>query len=764
MLSKLSNFSGPLSSFTYGSQPKLMLSLDSYFYNPSIYSTTFTFDDANSYGVTHSSNTATSTVGGEGWAPYIISNESYSGKVKLKFQKGTVLGSLMCGFSDLTYNLPDNTYTNINFGFYLQSDSLVSIVENETSSGLPFYDIYQINGTFSSSTVYSIIYDELSVKYYIDDILVYTSDSSPLPTNPLYLFITFLNTSGLSLTNIEFGSNTVWNDLSGNNRNFNLINSPNYINKSFYFNTGNSQSAVGNDIGTLSKFTVDTWFNLKSLPVDTNPQIMTNIFDNGNINFSIGYIDGPDVNGNERTGKIMGGFFYYDSGLWVNTDGIVPNINTWYNAVLTYNQEHLNFYINGNTYSSFTSSLPVTTSGLGIRIGERWDLPEYIDGSIDIIKIWNDTLTQTQILDNYNSISPRYLTTDSSILLQGDPQWLEIPKSNDWNLNNTYTIEFWSNAATNSIGDIFTILCQQPGDNNIDIFYIDGRLRVRDSQDVCDEPTPGVWTHVAIVSDSGSLTVYYNGVGTYSSSGNTLYDTTNGLAIGRRGPDNNFQYFNGKLYGIRINNTAVYTSDFNPYAVALSMENIEGTTLLIDKYQPYIDTFIDSSRRHNITMRGASYSNDIPIFAYRYFRLIITGIKNIDEIGAEGCTQMSNLILRLNDVDVNWNNSAVASNPSGTYSLSETPQNLLDDYLYNKWCDQNYLINGETSTVYIDNSIPIEFDSYYYTTANDVPGRDPVTWSLSISDDNTNWIIISSISDANITNNRYSDSPIFAVN
>jgi hypothetical protein len=335
------------------------------------------------------------------------------------------------------------------------------------------------------------------------------------------------------------------------------------------------------------------------------------------------------------------------------------------------------------------------------------------------------------------------LTIDSSILLQGDPQWLEIPKSNDWNLSNTYTIEFWSNAATGSSGSIFTILSQQPDDNNIDIFYIDGKLRVRNSQEVCDEPTPGIWTHIAIVSDSGSLTVYYNGFGTYSGSGNHLTDTSNGLAIGKRGPLNNFQYFNGKLYGIRVNNTAVYTSDFDPYDDALPMEDISGTLLLIDKYQPSLDTFIDSSRRHNITNHGATYSFDVPNTAIgRYIRWIMTQTSAPDTNGG-GAIQASELVLLYKGSTASWNQSATGSNPDGINSDNEIAYNLLDSSPYTKWCD--YLFGTTSygiSSVYIDNITPILFDSYYYVTANDEENRDPITWTLAVSDDNSNWRVI----------------------
>jgi hypothetical protein len=765
MFSKLSNFSGPISSFSQNSAAKLLLSLDSYFYNTSLYSTIFTFDDANSSGVTHSSNSAT-CIGNGGWATYIRSVESYSGKIKLKFKKG--INHSMCGFSDMS---DVGTYTNINYGFYFQPD-YVTIVENK-SSGVPgnpaIWEIYQIPGPYLPSSFYSVIYDGTSVKYYIDDVLVYTSIYSPLPTNPLYLYMTFLET-GASLTNIEFGSNTIWNDLSGNNRNFYLINSPNYVNSSFYFNA-DGQYATGSDLGTLKNFTVDTWFNLKTLPsYDKNPQIVTNIFYASipHINFAIGPING-NPKGTTWDGEIMGGFFVDGESLWVTTDGFTPSTDTWYNTTLTYDEKHLNLYLNGNLYSSVTSSLPARTSGVGIRVAERWDIPssgipEFIDGDIDIVRIWNGAITPTQILSNYNSISPRYLTTDSSFVLNGTTNWMEVPKSNDWNLNNTYTIEFWSKAATSSTGKIFTILCQNTDtDNSIDIFYQNGNLLIGNSNILCVEPTPGIWAHIAIVSNSGSMSVFYNGAATYSRYTTSLTDYTHGLAIGRRGVNNDFQYFNGKLYGLRINNTAVYTSNFDPYDVALPPTNISGTVLLVNNYQPYINTFIDSTRGHNIINHGATYSSDKPIRAWRYFKLVITKIKDINAPGGSGCCQMSNFIIRLNGSNISWNNSAIASNPNGYTGGGEGPENLLDNNVNTKWCDQNFLSNNQTSYIYIDNAEPVKFDSYYYTTANDSPERDPITWNLYVSKDNSNWNLIDSRSNETITDTPQVPTQIFSI-
>ena len=753
MFSRFSNLTGALSSFSRGSQlPILMLSLDSYFYDP--YNKGYTINTDNA-GVTYSIDSITSTNTQGGWDSHIYSNESYSGPVKLKFQSGNSSGFITVGFSENPTT--GNTYDRTNHGIYIQGTNNIVIHEGP-------YDRYDRSGVYTTSTIYTILYDGTDVRYFVDDVLIYVSNR--ISNSPLYFYATFL-TSGYSLVNIEFGDiditdKGIWHDLSGNNRNFNLINSPSYIttggDRSFYFNSSASQSAVGSDLGELSKFTIDTWFNLKSLPSSgTNPQIISNIFDGHDINFTIGLIDDTDVNGSAWTGKVMGGFY---SGIWVNTDGFIPVVDTWYNAVLTYDQEHLNFYLNGNLYSSVPSNILVT-SGNGIRIGERWDIPEYIDGDIDVVRIWNGSLKPTQILDNYNSISPRYLTTDSSILLNGSTNWMEIPKSNDWNLQYTYTIEFWSKAATSSSNGIFTVLSQDPGDENIDIFYYYGKLRVRNGQEVCDEPTPGIWTHVAIVSLSGSLTVYYNGVGTYSGSSNELKDTTHGLAIGRRGPGGPYQYFNGELYGIRINNTAVYTSNFNPYSVALPVLSIPGTVLLVDKYKPSINIFIDSSLRHDITNRGANYSSDVP--SIRYIRWIITQTKGPDT--EYSSVQAADLILLYRGSTASWNQSATASNPDGTNSDNEKAYYLLDNNPNTKWNDYFF---GTTSygisSIYIDNITPIKFDSYYYVTANDVENRDPITWTLAISNDNSNWRVIDTQISVGITSSRQSNTQIFTIN
>jgi len=754
MLSRLSSFSGPLSSiFSSSGEPpiSLILSLDSLDYD--FYGKTFSFDSVNSSGVTFSSDSVTSD-GGGGWATYIGSVESYNGPIKLKFKKGAVGGALMCGLSDLSVG---GTYTNINFGFYLQNDSLVTIVENQSnlSNTIPFYEIYQIPGIYTTSTIYSIVFDGIRVRYYIDDVLVYTSYSSPMVT-PLYLFTTFLNDAGISVTNIEFGSlSPIWNDISGNANDFNLINLPNYSNGSLNFNSDLGQYATGSDLGTLNKFAIDTWFKLNSLPATefNVPQIVTDIYDaGGNLNFSLGF---------QADFKIFGGFFIYP--IWYYTDGFTPEINTWYNVILTYDEVDLNLYLDGALYSSTDYSLQVSSGGLGINIGKRFDTSEFIDGQIDIVRVLDGPLTSTQILNNYNSISPRYVFATASIVLNGSTS-IEVPRGNDFALGTSYTIEFWSKAATSSTaGQIFTVMSQKDNSSSIDIFYQSGNLVIRNGVVVTAEPTPGVWTHVAIVSNNTDLSVYYNGLSqSVSGSGGNLSDNEYPLSIGCRGPYNNFQYFNGSLYGIRINNGVVYTTDFNPYEVSLPPTNIPDTVLLINEYQVSTGNFIDSSYNKTLVNKGATHSTDVPN-KYRYLRWVMTQTKDVDEIST-GAIQAADLVLLYNGVTVSWGPSASATNPDGESAPSETADKLLDYDIYTKWCDYGFgNTSFGTSSIYIDNVNPIFFNSYYYVTGGDADYRDPVSWTLAVSNDNTSWVVLSTQSNVVITDDRYASTQTFSI-
>jgi hypothetical protein len=187
------------------------------------------------------------------------------------------------------------------------------------------------------------------------------------------------------------------------------------------------------------------------------------------------------------------------------------------------------------------------------------------------------------------------------------------------NLSTTWTIEWWQKAdlATTS-GNLLTILCQGPGNINsgrIDIFCQNGNLYVGNGNSIGAEPTPGVWTHVALVSNSGVLTVYYNGVQQFSSLINYSITSTQDVYIGKRGPSVSGQNFRGKLTNIHIVNTAdKYTAAFIPAVLPLK---ITGTKLL---WTPTNRSIVRDSSDHvaPITNTGSvAYNSDYPYeFAY----------------------------------------------------------------------------------------------------------------------------------------------------
>jgi uncharacterized delta-60 repeat protein len=156
----------------------------------------------------------------------------------------------------------------------------------------------------------------------------------------------------------------------------------------------------------------------------------------------------------------------------------------------------------------------------------------------------------------------------------------------------------------------------------------------------------------------------------------------------------------------------------------------------------------------------ATFSTQTPFSGVtaQYLKWTITGTKDIVTT-----TQVSELYLTLNGQQLGFNYGVVTcTNPDGTNPIGEGPENLVDDDINTKWTDTSFSANGY-SYVIIDNGIPINFDGYKYYTGNDFVERDPITWTLDISNDGLTWTTVSTVSGATITDNRESSSPIFSV-
>ena len=203
---------------------------------------------------------------------------------------------------------------------------------------------------------------------------------------------------------------------------------------------------------------------------------------------------------------------------------------------------------------------------------------------------------------------------------QGD--YLSTPGNADWNLGTTGTIEFWLNANNSSSANInipggqWGLINQggwyygMPNNSSILIGLASGKLSIAQSNtdDVkFAEPTPGVWTHVAVVYDSGTQKVFYNGVEQTKTDGNYLgngwTNSTSDLYIGRLAPSYQ-SHFDGKMALVRISNTAKYVTAFTPTATY----GVEADTVLfLGTNNPLVD-----DKDHTITNNGTALSNDVP--------------------------------------------------------------------------------------------------------------------------------------------------------
>jgi hypothetical protein len=188
-----------------------------------------------------------------------------------------------------------------------------------------------------------------------------------------------------------------------------------------------------------------------------------------------------------------------------------------------------------------------------------------------------------------------------------------------FNLGSTWTIEFWlkANAASDTANGGIWGLLNQVGwstTNNIVVALSDNKLVFLSGSGANDdvrytEPTPGQWTHVAIVNDEGTQTVWYNGVEQTKVSGTFgTASYTNGIAplrIGRLGPQNGGT-LNGKMAMIRISGSAMYAAAFTP-TITYGVEE-SGTKLFLSSDTPTVD-----SMSLTVTNNGVTQSTDFPV-------------------------------------------------------------------------------------------------------------------------------------------------------
>ena len=265
----------------------------------------------------------------------------------------------------------------------------------------------------------------------------------------------------------------------------------------------------------------------------------------------------------------------------------------------------------GNTVvNTFNQTTSVVTGEVFTADSENWGVN--VSPGWGLVATVNFTGTRSASVTNSGTaLSNDVPTTFAPLSLQfvqSQTDYLDVAASSDWNnVTANWTIEFWSKASKASTSsDRLTVMCQdwQSG-GSFDLVYINQEFYWKQSMFTA-EPTPGQWTHVALLCDgaSGSLKLYYNGIlvedkGVAVAFGNN----SAAIRIGARGPDT-FERFDGNLALIRISNTAKYTGAFTP----TTTYGVEADTLLfLGKETPLID-----SKGHITTNNGVGVSTNVP--------------------------------------------------------------------------------------------------------------------------------------------------------
>ena len=199
--------------------------------------------------------------------------------------------------------------------------------------------------------------------------------------------------------NSYVGSGTSWLDLNGSN-NGTLTNSPTFNSSnggSIVFDGVNDYVSLGNSniFSITNQVSVFSWVNIDSASgwdgifgADSNSGgFMHFQLFNGGLN---AYMYGPNVG--------------YD-----RLDGVNLTAGTWNEVGLTFGDTVLRMYINGQQLSTTVNGTANNfSSATDIRIGRVHDDSRFFGGKIAICKVYNRTLTSTEIKQNYNAQKSRF--------------------------------------------------------------------------------------------------------------------------------------------------------------------------------------------------------------------------------------------------------------------------------------------------------------------------------------------------------------------
>ena len=126
------------------------------------------------------------------WDTSFYSLEGFTNGCFVSWQANQTDRDFMVGFSETPTTT--NNFTNLNYGIFCINNATIQIYESGTMIGA--------FGSYTTSTVFQVLYNGDTVQYYVEGTLIYTTLRAI--GNPLYLFAPLAEPS-LVVTNIHYG-------------------------------------------------------------------------------------------------------------------------------------------------------------------------------------------------------------------------------------------------------------------------------------------------------------------------------------------------------------------------------------------------------------------------------------------------------------------------------------------------------------------------------------------------------------------------------
>ena len=362
-----------------------------------------------------------------------ILSMGYSGSGSgLEFFTNFILGSgtqYYAGKRDNSGNIKTSTFGVVTTGPQLLTSYSSGTTNNNRKNGslINTFDVNVGNITIDNISIGALVRNTIGGYSNIKsmEVIIYSTDKSSSISgienaiNSYYNLWGGIVNSGLVLnldankTTSYIGSGTNWVDISGNGNNGTLVNGVGYssVNGGVmtfdgvndYVNCGNSSA-----FNQTNALTLSTWAKINSF-ASTNTLIGKQWCYGNQYSYSLAI---------DTQGKLQ--FYYsldggYCGGTFASYISSNPiSTNTWYNIVLSFTNTSVKLYLNGQLISGIqtgiNTSLYVSNSPvlLGIYRNLSGTYGDALNGSMGSVKIYNRSLSDSEILQNFNSVKSRF--------------------------------------------------------------------------------------------------------------------------------------------------------------------------------------------------------------------------------------------------------------------------------------------------------------------------------------------------------------------